>query len=84
MPHEARDHEPRISLDGGVDGLDVHRRVAAEALEWLAAGGYLLIETSERQAARTSAIMAAAGFNVSGAHSEDLDATVVIGQAPTA
>lgn len=83
MPHEARDHEPRISLDGGADGLDVHRRVAAEALEWLAPGGYLLIETSERQAARTSGVMAAAGFEVSVVHSEDLDGTVVIGQSGT-
>lgn len=84
MPHEARDHEPRISLDGGVDGLDIHRRVAAEALEWLAPGGHLLIETSERQASRTAGIMAGAGFVVSVVHSEDLDGTVVIGQAGTA
>ncbi|MDQ0680424.1 release factor glutamine methyltransferase [Arthrobacter pascens] len=84
MPHEAREHEPRISLDGGVDGLDIHRRVAAEALEWLAPGGYLLIETSERQAARTSGIMVGVGFDVRIVHSDDLDGTVVIGQAGTA
>jgi release factor glutamine methyltransferase len=84
MPHEARDHEPRISLDGGADGLDVHRRVAAEALEWLAPGGHLLIETSERQASSTAGIMAAAGFEARVVHSEDLDGTVVTGRAPTA
>ena len=27
MPPEARDHEPRVALDGGPDGLDVQRRV---------------------------------------------------------
>ena len=45
MPPEARDHEARIALDGGGDGLDVHRRVAAGARDWLAPGGHLLIET---------------------------------------
>ncbi len=38
MPPEARDHEARIALDGGGDGLDVHRRVAAGARDWLAPG----------------------------------------------
>ena len=50
LPAEARDHEPLVALDGGADGLDVLRRVAAEAPEWLAPGGCLLVETSERQA----------------------------------
>ncbi|MEV6247387.1 putative protein N(5)-glutamine methyltransferase [Streptomyces sp. NPDC051742] len=50
LPPEARDHEPHVTLDGGPDGLDVLRRVAAEAPEWLAPGGHLLVETSERQA----------------------------------
>ena len=82
MPLEARNYEPRVSLDGGIDGLDLHRRVIAEAAEWLAPGGHLLIETSERQAAGTAAIMAAAGFAVRTVHSDELDGTVVIGSAP--
>ena len=40
MPPEARDHEARVALDGGGDGLDVHRRVAASARAWLAPGGH--------------------------------------------
>ena len=51
MPPEARLYEARVALDGGVDGLDVLRRVAAGAAEWLAPGGRLLVETSEAQAA---------------------------------
>ena len=82
MPPEARNYEPRASLDGGADGLDLHRRVIAEAAEWLASDGHLLIETSERQAAGTAAIMAAAGFAARTVHSEELDGTVVIGRAP--
>ena len=50
LPPEARLHEPRLALDGGGDGLDIARRVVEAAPLWLAPGGCLLIETSERQA----------------------------------
>ena len=42
LPPEAREHEARVALDGGPDGLDVLRRVAAGAPAWLAPGGHLL------------------------------------------
>jgi release factor glutamine methyltransferase len=79
MPPEARLHEPRVALDGGSDGLAVQRRVAAEAPEWLAPGGQLLIETSEQQAPRTTAAVAAAGLAARVARSAELGATVVVG-----
>jgi release factor glutamine methyltransferase len=82
LPPEARAHEPRAALDGGADGLDVLRRVAAEAPGWLAPGGHLLIETSERQVSRAEAAFAASGLAVRVARSADLDATVVIGRRP--
>ncbi|MDP9997347.1 putative protein N(5)-glutamine methyltransferase [Pseudarthrobacter sulfonivorans] len=81
MPREARDYEPMMSLDGGADGLDLHRRVAAGAVEWLHTGGFLLIETSVRQAGSTASIMAAAGLAVRTVRSDELDGTVVIGRA---
>ncbi|MEU8432529.1 putative protein N(5)-glutamine methyltransferase [Streptomyces sp. NPDC029216] len=84
MPPEARVHEPLVSLDGGADGLDVHRRVAAEAAAWLAPGGHLLIETSARQAPLTASALTAGGLAVRAAASEELHATVVIGRAPVA
>ena len=62
MPPEARDHEPRSALDGGIDGVDLHRRLARGADEWLAPGGVLLVETSPAQAPLTTAAMAAAGL----------------------
>ena len=62
MPTDARDHEHRIALDGGADGLALHRRVAAGAAAWLRPGGTLLIETSRPQAEGTSAACAAAGL----------------------
>jgi len=74
MPPEARDHEALIALDGGGDGLDVHRRVAASAAEWLAPGGRLLIETSRLQAPVTAALVAAAGLDAEIVSDADADA----------
>ena len=79
MPPEARLHEPPIALDGGSDGVDVHRRVAAAAPGWLATGGKLLIETSDRQAATTAAAITASGLDPVITRDDDIDATVVIG-----
>lgn len=79
MPPEARDHEPRVALDGGGDGLDIQRRVAAGAPGWLAPGGRLLIETSVAQAPDTAAAMADAGLATTVVGDPDLAATVVVG-----
>jgi release factor glutamine methyltransferase len=78
MPAEARLHEARVALDGGPDGLDVQRRVIAQAPDWLAPGGTLLIETSRRQAPGTTAAAAAAGLTPQVRTDDDLDATVVV------
>nr|WP_238476393.1 putative protein N(5)-glutamine methyltransferase [Agromyces mariniharenae] len=80
MPPEARDHEAHVALDGGDDGLDVHRRVAASAAEWLAPGGHLLVETSRGQAARTTAAVEAGGLETRVLRDDELDATVVVGR----
>jgi release factor glutamine methyltransferase len=82
LPPEARAHEPRVALDGGPDGLDVLRRVAAGAPSWLAPGGHLLIETSERQAPLAAAAFRASGLTAHVATSDELNATVVIGTLP--
>ncbi|CAL9610392.1 Release factor glutamine methyltransferase [Streptomyces sp. enrichment culture] len=82
LPAEARDHEPRTALDGGADGLDVLRRVAAGAPDWLAPGGCLLIETSRRQAPAAAEAFTAAGLRTRSAVAEEEDAHVVIGVAP--
>jgi len=79
LPPEARLHEPRTALDGGVDGLDVVRRVISGAPEWLAPGGHVLVEVSNRQAPRTVKDMARSGLISWVASSDELDATVVIG-----
>jgi release factor glutamine methyltransferase len=81
LPREAREYEARVALDGGPDGLDLQRRVAAQAPDWLAPGGHLFVETSAAQAAPAAALMAAAGLATEIVRDEDLDATVVIGTA---
>jgi len=82
LPLEAREHEPRVALDGGADGLDVLRRVAAAAPGWLVPGGSLLIETSEDQAPRAVDALVRHGLLARMVSSDELDATVVIGITP--
>jgi release factor glutamine methyltransferase len=62
LPRDVRDHESRLALDGGPDGLDVLRRVAALAPRWLASGGVLLSEIAEDQGSAATQALAAAGL----------------------
>jgi release factor glutamine methyltransferase len=79
LPAEARDHESPVALDGGPDGLDVLRRVAAEAPGWLAPGGTLLVEAGERQARRAAGVLTSAGLRARVVRDEERAATVVTG-----
>jgi release factor glutamine methyltransferase len=79
LPREARLYEPEAALDGGPDGLDLVRRVAAGAAAWLAPGGHLLVETSAGQAPRAVEIFARDGLIPDVVTLNDLEATVVIG-----
>jgi release factor glutamine methyltransferase len=81
LPPEARLHEPRAALDGGLDGLDLQRRVAAGAAHWLAPGGRVLVETSDRQAPAAAEAFARGGLDPRVEHCEELDATVVVAHA---
>ena len=80
MPVEAREHEPRLTLDGGSDGLALHRRIAADAARWLSDDGRVFIETSVRQSSGTARIFEAQGFIAQVAHSDELDGTVVVAE----
>jgi release factor glutamine methyltransferase len=59
---EVRDHDPRIALVAGDDGLAVIRQVAASARRLLRSGGWVVIEHSERQGESAPAVLVAAGF----------------------
>ena len=47
---EVRDHDPVGALDGGPEGLDYYRRLAAEAAPFLKPGGRLMLEIGDGQA----------------------------------
>lgn len=84
MPPEAREHEPRVALDGGADGLDIARRLFTDAPHWLRAGGAALVETSAAQARLLVPFVEAAGLDATVASGpEELDATVVIARLPS-
>jgi release factor glutamine methyltransferase len=58
---EVRDHEPRLALDGGPDGLDAYRILAPEILRVLKPGGMFAVEIGYDQKAPVEALFKAAG-----------------------
>lgn len=80
MPRDARLHEPVVALDGGVDGLAVHHRVAIGAGDWLAPTGVLLVETSGSLVDGTVATVRAAGYEATVVRDDEVDGTVVVGR----
>ena len=60
---EVRDFEPRLALDGGPDGLDAYRVLAAEAPLHLEPNGWLLLEIGAGQDKDVAGLLADAGFD---------------------
>ena len=58
---EVRDHEPRLALDGGEDGLRDYRVLGPEILRVLKPGGLFLVEIGDDQGAEVSALFHDAG-----------------------
>lgn len=63
LPTDVRRHEPRHALDGGTDGLELVRRVVADAARVLRPGGWLLVEVGGDQDVLLSPDLSAAGFD---------------------
>jgi release factor glutamine methyltransferase len=59
---EVRDFDPRPALDGGPDGLDCYRAIAATVPALLRPGGALVVELGAGQAQAVAALFSAAGL----------------------
>ena len=81
MPRDARDHEHRVALDGGSDGLDVLRRVVADGPDWLRPRGRLVVEAGRDQADRLAALVVTAGMSASIETDDEIGGTVVLGRS---
>ena len=47
---EVRDHDPKLALDGGQDGLDFYRLLANQADRWISQSGFIFLECGKDQA----------------------------------
>jgi release factor glutamine methyltransferase len=61
---EVKDFDPRLALDGGADGLEFYRRLAAEGKAWLASGGRMMAEFGEGQGPAIQKIFEDNGWTV--------------------
>lgn len=54
LQQEVRDFEPYVALISGQDGLQMFKRIIANANTWLKPGGYVIFETGEKQARKVA------------------------------
>lgn len=59
---EIRSYEPRLALDGGIDGLDFYRKISAQAKEFFVNGGLLIYEIGYDQGQAVSEILRKEGY----------------------
>lgn len=77
LPREASEHEPATALFGGVDGLDLVRRLVSESREWLVPGGVVLIELGVAQYTNAAEFAEAQGFTATSTLGEDEQSVVL-------
>ena len=85
---EVRDHDPRLALDGGADGLDFYRRLATEGPAWIKPGGWMLLELGDGQAESAGALLGAQGWLIESVEKDlsDRERVLIVrrpGAAPT-
>lgn len=64
LEREVRNYDPLAALDGGPDGLDAYREIAAGVSAHLAAGGHVAVEIGYDQANDVTALFEAQGFRL--------------------
>lgn len=85
LDRNVREHDPRIALDGGEDGLVAYRILVRDAPRLLVPGGALVVEVGHDQAADVAALMRDGGLATDIAPRPDLAGIlrVVTGVRPT-
>jgi release factor glutamine methyltransferase len=66
LPPEVREFDPRLALDGGMDGLDAYRAIALALPRLLAPGGIFAAEIGVGQGAAVAEMLAGGGIEVDG------------------
>lgn len=81
---EVRNHDPHLALDGGPDGLDAYRELAARRKGWACPGGLMAVEIGASQAEAVKALFEAAGARVMALHRDyaGLDRALVVADRP--
>jgi len=72
LSREVRDHDPRLALDGGPDGLSAYRAIATDAVRLLAPGGYLVLEIGHGQENDVARLLSNAELVLTGGLRRDL------------
>lgn len=72
LAREVREHEPRLALDGGLDGCDAYRAIIAELPQLLSEQGAVVLELGIGQEAAVADIARGQGLVVAGAAKPDL------------
>ncbi len=67
---EVRNYDPKLALDGGVDGLAAYRRIAADARRLMAPEAHLIVELGAGMADPVAAVFAAAGLAIRAARAD--------------
>ncbi|WP_377293828.1 peptide chain release factor N(5)-glutamine methyltransferase [Rhizobium sp. SG2393] len=64
LERDVRDHDPRLALDGGADGLDAYRAIASESRRYLSQDGIVGLEIGYDQDGPVTALFEASGFRL--------------------
>ncbi|MEP0519442.1 MAG: peptide chain release factor N(5)-glutamine methyltransferase [Hyphomicrobiales bacterium] len=59
---EVRVHDPHLALDGGMDGLDIYRKIIQQADQYLAVDGVLILEIGFDQGVSVAELLTDAGY----------------------
>ncbi len=69
---DVKNYDPRLALDGGADGLDAYRAIAADARRLVAPGGFMVLEVGAGQADEVTALLVNAGMAPEGPPRPDM------------